>query len=71
MTDSLVLIERHHAVAVVTLNRPEALNALSSALRRRISETFSSSPRPKPDSRIPMPGWAWCPAGACRNGYRG
>ncbi len=41
MTDSLVLIERHHAVAVVTLNRPEALNALSSALRRRISETFA------------------------------
>ncbi len=41
MTDALVLIERHHAIAVVTLNRPEALNALSSALRRRLSETLA------------------------------
>ena len=41
MTDSLVLVERHDAIAVVTLNRPEALNALSSALRRRIGETFA------------------------------
>lgn len=41
MTDSLVLIERHDAIAVVTLNRPEALNALSSALRRRLAETFA------------------------------
>ena len=41
MTDPLVLIERHDAIAVVTLNRPEALNALSSALRRRLGETFA------------------------------
>ena len=41
MTNALVLIERHDAIAVVTLNRPEALNALSSALRRRLSETFA------------------------------
>ena len=41
MTDSLVLIERHDAVAVVTLNRPKALNALSIALRRRIHEVFA------------------------------
>ena len=41
MTDSLVLIERHDVIAVVTLNRPEALNALSSALRRRLGETFA------------------------------
>ena len=41
MTDSLVLIERHDAIAVVTLNRPEALNALSSALRSRLGETFA------------------------------
>ena len=41
MTDSLVLIERHGAIAVVKLNRPEALNALSSALRRRLSGTFA------------------------------
>ena len=41
MTNALVLIERHDAIAVVTLNRPEALNALSSSLRRRLSETFA------------------------------
>ncbi len=41
MTDALVLIERHDAITVVTLNRPEALNALSSALRRRLSETLA------------------------------
>ena len=41
MTDSLVLIERQNAIAVVTLNRPEALNALSLALRQRIGEVFA------------------------------
>ena len=41
MTNSLVLIERHDAIAIVTLNRPEALNALSSALRGRLAETFA------------------------------
>ena len=39
--DALVLVERRDAIAVVTLNRPAALNALSSALRRRLSETFA------------------------------
>ena len=33
MSAPLVLTERHEGVTVVTLNRPEALNALSSALR--------------------------------------
>ena len=42
MTDSeLVLIERSSGITTVTLNRPEALNALSSALRNRIAEVFS------------------------------
>ena len=43
MTDpsDLVLIERAGAVATVTLNRPDALNALSAALRNRIAEVFT------------------------------
>ena len=36
----LVLVEQHEHVALVTLNRPEALNALSAALRNRIAEVF-------------------------------
>src|SRR6056297_2519788 len=38
----LVLVERDAGVTTVTLNRPEALNALSSALRQRIVEVFES-----------------------------
>jgi enoyl-CoA hydratase len=43
MTDTkdLVLVERDAGVTTVTLNRPDALNALSSALRRRITEVFT------------------------------
>ena len=41
MTDPLVLIDRHDRIAVVTLNRPEALNALSMALRQRIRNVFA------------------------------
>ncbi len=37
----LVLVERSDAVATVALNRPEALNALSAALRNRIVEVFT------------------------------
>ncbi|MBF9152599.1 enoyl-CoA hydratase [Novosphingobium jiangmenense] len=36
----LVKVERHDAVAVVTLNRPEAMNALSSALRIELAEVM-------------------------------
>jgi enoyl-CoA hydratase len=36
----LVLIERQDAVAIVTMNRPEAMNALSTALRADIARTF-------------------------------
>jgi enoyl-CoA hydratase len=39
-TSDILLVERRDGVAVVTLNRPEALNALSTALVRRIAETF-------------------------------
>src|SRR5690554_3578548 len=37
----LVLVERDDGVTTVTLNRPEALNALSAALRSRIAEVFT------------------------------
>jgi enoyl-CoA hydratase len=40
MSEPLLLVEREGAIAVVTLNRPEALNALSRALRIEISRTF-------------------------------
>ena len=38
--DSLVVVERQGGLTTVTLNRPEALNALSIALRNRIAEVF-------------------------------
>ncbi len=40
MSDDLVLVAREAGVATVTLNRPDALNALSAALRNRIAEVF-------------------------------
>lgn len=41
MSDPIVLVERDGPVAIVTLNRPDALNALSRALRREIVNTFA------------------------------
>jgi len=38
----IVLIEKSDAIATVTLNRPEAMNALSRALRREIVSVFSA-----------------------------
>lgn len=38
--ESLVLVERTGGITQVTLNRPDALNALSIALRNRIAEVF-------------------------------
>ena len=40
MNQNLVIVEKNEGVTTVTLNRPEALNALSGALRNAISETF-------------------------------
>ena len=37
---SVVLVERHDATAVVTMNRPEQRNALSRELRMRLVEAF-------------------------------
>jgi len=42
MHEELVLVTTHEGVATVTLNRPEALNALSMALRNRIAEVFAA-----------------------------
>jgi len=41
MSEELVLIDRQDGVATVTLNRPDALNALSMALRNRIAQVFA------------------------------
>lgn len=40
MSEEIILVERHDAVALVTLNRPDALNALSTGLRSAICKTF-------------------------------
>jgi len=39
-SEDLVLLERDGGITTVTLNRPNALNALSAALRNRIAEAF-------------------------------
>jgi enoyl-CoA hydratase len=41
MSDPIILVERHGAVALVTLNRADALNALSRALRAEIVRVFT------------------------------
>ncbi len=41
MSSDLVLLERDNGVTTVALNRPDALNALSAALRVRIWEAFT------------------------------
>ncbi|MEZ5953165.1 MAG: enoyl-CoA hydratase [Hyphomonas sp.] len=41
MADDIILVERDGPVALVTLNRPDALNALSRALRAEIVRVFT------------------------------
>ena len=41
MAENIITVERDEAVAIVTLNRPDALNALSRALRAEISRVFT------------------------------
>ena len=41
MSDNIVLVERDGPVAIVTMNRPDALNALSRALRAELVRTFA------------------------------
>ncbi|MEM7459533.1 MAG: enoyl-CoA hydratase [Pseudomonadota bacterium] len=41
MSESIVLIEKDGPVAIVTMNRPDALNALSRALRAELVSTFA------------------------------
>jgi len=41
MSEEIVLVERDGPVAIVTLNRPDALNALSRALRAEIVRVFA------------------------------
>lgn len=40
MSEQIVLVERDGPVAIVTMNRPDALNALSRALRAEIVQAF-------------------------------
>lgn len=42
MADELIIIERDGPIAILTLNRPKALNALNRALRAEIVRTFDA-----------------------------
>ena len=42
MTEPLVITEKHEGICRVTMNRPDALNALSSGLRQQLAETFQA-----------------------------
>jgi enoyl-CoA hydratase len=40
LDNDLVLVEKNEGITTVTMNRPEALNALSGALRQTLADTF-------------------------------
>lgn len=42
MTDSVITVEKRGETALVTLNRPQAMNALSRELRTAIADTFDA-----------------------------
>ena len=61
MSNKIVLLEQKGAIAIVTLNRPETLNALSRDLRNEIAATFEKKLvwfQKKIDQQVPgnMPG---------------
>jgi enoyl-CoA hydratase len=51
MPDPVVLVEKSEGIATVTLNRPNAMNALSRALRHAIVRTFTEL-RSDPDAGV-------------------
>lgn len=51
MSENILLVERDGPVAVVTLNRPDALNALNRALRAEIVRAFADLAQ-DPDVRV-------------------
>jgi enoyl-CoA hydratase len=51
VTDSLVLISTSNGVATLTLNRPDALNALSRAVREQLIQTLQNL-QADPDVRV-------------------
>lgn len=51
MSDSILLVEKSDGMAVVTLNRPGAMNALNKPLREAIAKTFEEL-EADPDVRV-------------------
>ena len=41
MSETVIVIEKKDGIATITLNRPEAMNALSTELRPAIADTFN------------------------------
>ena len=42
MSDPVLLVDKSEGIATLTLNRPEARNALNAALRRQVAESFQA-----------------------------
>jgi 2-(1,2-epoxy-1,2-dihydrophenyl)acetyl-CoA isomerase len=52
MDDSALIVERRGHTAILTLNRPEKLNAIDSALKDRLHDTFDGIGAEFPDIRV-------------------